>query len=85
MPPTTRNYGTWQRRAREMRRTTCLTTTRPVNLVELDVLWALTRCTGRCVNCCHYNAAGRFIKYGEWEYYHNRIDDFPLRIEVPHG
>lgn len=33
---------------------------------------------------CRYNAEGHFIDYGEWEHYQNRIDDFPLRLEVPH-
>jgi hypothetical protein len=30
-----------------------------------------------------YNGEGRFIGYGEWEYYQNRVDDFPLKIDAP--
>lgn len=33
---------------------------------------------------CKYDAEGHYIDYGRWEYYQNRIDDFPLRIEGPH-
>lgn len=30
-----------------------------------------------------YDAEGHFTGYGEWEYYQNRIDDFPLRLDPP--